>query len=128
MRLAINLVGLLLMVGVVAWFWLWPRRAFVASGNPLLDVASGERIIDIDVANGVYAPDIIAMQRGETLALRFHRKDPRPCAEHVIFHGLDIDEVLPIGGEKIIRVTPTLSGTIRFTCQMQMYQGELRVS
>ena len=128
MTLAINLVGLLLMSGVVAWFWLWPRRAFVASGNPLTDIASGERIIDITVADGVYTPDVIALQRGESVALRFHRQDTSPCSEHVIFHGLDIDEILPIGGEKTIRITPAQTGTIHFTCQMQMYQGELRVT
>mgnify|MGYP003575984610 CR=1 FL=1 len=82
---------------------------------------------DRDVSDGVYTRTVIRLQRCETATLRFHRRDPSPCAEHVIFHGLDIDEVLPVNGEKVIRITPPQAGTFAFTCQMQMYRGELRV-
>jgi plastocyanin domain-containing protein len=118
MIMLINIVGLALLAGVVLWFWLWPQHA-VAVG--------GDHSIDIEVANGVYTPDVITVKSGEPVTLRFHRRDASPCSEHVIFHGLDIDETLPAGGEKVIRITPSKPGTIRFTCQMQMYQGELRV-
>lgn len=128
MALIINIAGLALMAAVVVWFWLWPRRVVTAGDASNIDGVTGDRTIDIDVADGVYTPDVIALKRGEVVTLRFHRKDASPCSEHVIFHGLDIDEVLPIGAAKNIRVAPMTSGTFRFTCQMQMYQGELRVS
>jgi len=118
--MTINLIGLLLMAAVVIWFWLWRTKAVAVIGE--------NHVIEIKVANGVYNPDVIALRRGETATLRFHRLDPSPCAEQVVFHGLNISESLPIDGQKDIRVTPTQAGTFRFSCQMNMYQGELRVS
>jgi len=116
--LLVNTIGLALMALVVWWFWLWrPRR--------LARAADGA--IDIKVANGVYDPDYIETQRGKTLELRFFREDPSPCAQQVEFHGLDVSETLPVGKTKTVRVTPMQSGLFRFTCQMQMYQGRLRV-
>ncbi len=115
--LIVNGAGLLLIAAIVGWFWLWKPRA-----QPL---RSG--VIDIDVANGVYTPTVIDVKRGEPVTLRFHRLDASPCAEQVVFHGLDVSESLPLNGTRDIRLTPGRSGDYRFTCQMQMYQGLLRV-
>jgi plastocyanin domain-containing protein len=114
----VNIAGLLSMAAIVGWFWLWRPKspAVLASG-----------VIDITVANGVYEPSYIEVKRGDTVTLNFHREDPSPCAEQVIFHGLDISATLPIGATKAIRITPQRTGSYRFTCQMQMYQGKLNV-
>jgi plastocyanin domain-containing protein len=114
----VNIAGVLVMVAIVGWFWLWPRRHTVAAAG---------QVIHITVANGVYEPDSIAIRRGETATLNFHRVDPSPCAEQVIFHDLDISASLPIGGTRAIHIVPRRAGTFRFTCQMQMYQGTLKV-
>lgn len=114
----VNIAGVLVMIAIVGWFWLWPRRRAVTAGA---------QVIDITVANGVYEPDSIAIRRGETATLNFHRIDPSPCAEQVIFHDLDISASLPIGGTRAIRITPQRVGNFRFTCQMQMYKGTLQV-
>lgn len=114
----VNGGGIALMLLIVWWFWLWrPARHGAVAGDS----------VDITVANGVYEPDYIEMKRGTALTLRFHREDPSPCAEQVIFHGLDVSETLPVGKTKTIRIAPQHSGTYRFTCQMQMYQGKLKV-
>ena len=116
--LLVNMIGVALMALVIWWFWLWrPRQMAHAEGGA----------IDIKVANGVYEPDYIEAKRGEKLILRFHREDPSPCAEQVEFHGLDINATLPVGKTKTIELTPRQTGLFRFTCQMQMYQGKLRV-
>lgn len=119
MTIIVNTSGLLLIAATIFWFWLWRPRSAAR--------ANAANSIDITVANGVYIPDVIEIKRGETIALNFHREDASPCAEQVIFHGLDISETLPIGKTKTVRLTPAHSGTYRFTCQMQMYQGTLRV-
>jgi plastocyanin domain-containing protein len=115
--LLVNIGGLLAMAAIVAWFWLWPRRP----------AAAASQVVDIIVANGVYEPDKIAIRRGEPATLIFHRQDPSPCAEQVVFHGLDISADLPLGGARSVQLVPQRSGTFRFTCQMQMYQGRLQV-
>ncbi|MDB6062723.1 MAG: putative secreted protein containing plastocyanin domain [Verrucomicrobiaceae bacterium] len=117
MTLIVNGIGLLIIAAIIIWFWLWRARATQATTNA----------VDIVVANGVYKPDVIEMKRGTKLTLNFNREDPSPCAEQVIFHGLDISETLPVGKIKTIKLTPQHSGNYRFTCQMQMYQGTLKV-
>jgi len=115
----VNAAGIALMGFIAWWFWL---------SRPAGARATGQQVIDITVADGVYEPGWIEIKKGESVTLRFHREDPSPCAEQVIFHGLGISEQLPVGRPKTIRVTPKAPGTYRFTCQMQMYQGKLTVT
>jgi plastocyanin domain-containing protein len=114
----VNVGGAIAMAAIVAWFWLWKPKA---------SAATDKNVIDIAVANGVYEPNYLKIKRGTTTTLNFHREDPSPCAEQVIFHGLNISETLPVGATKSIRITPQQTGDYRFTCQMQMYQGRLQV-
>ena len=115
----VNGAGLGLMALIVWWFWLWqPRRARRATGDP----------VEIIVDDGVYDPAWIETPAGQPLTLRFLRKDPSPCAEQVIFQDLGVSEELPVGEYRDVTLTPREPGTYRFTCQMQMYQGQLRVT
>lgn len=114
----VNLGGLALMALIVWWFWLarsGPTRK--ADGNA----------VDIVVDHGVYEPSVIETNAGDTLTLRFERRDASPCAEQVQFHGLDVAEHLPVGEITTLTLTPKQPGNYRFTCQMQMYQGRLIV-
>lgn len=116
--LLINLSGVLLMLAIVWWFWLYrPARA----ARP----ESGA--IQIKVENGVYSPDRISVPINQPTRLRFLRKDPSACAATVIFDELDISADLPLEEVKELIITPTQSGTFNFSCQMQMYRGLLEV-
>ena len=108
MTLLINLAGLLLMVGIVWWFWL---SKSTTQSQPVSD--QGTTIVVAD---------------GETLTLHFDRQDPSPCAEQVVFHGLDVSEFLETGTITTVTLNNPPAGEYRFTCQMQMYQGRLIVS
>ncbi|MFE8070236.1 cupredoxin domain-containing protein [Marinobacteraceae bacterium S3BR75-40.1] len=114
----VNGIGLALIVFIVWWFWLWKPKSTQAAGGA----------VDITVNDGVYDPGYIETKAGETLTLRFLRKDPSPCAEQVIFHDLDVSETLPVDKPKSISLTPKTPGTYRFSCQMNMYQGTLKVT
>lgn len=112
--LAVNLGGVLLLGLIVWWFWLSRPRARIATQS-----------VDIEVANGVYTPAHISVPVGQPITLNFIRNDPSPCAEKVVFDELGITVDLPLGERTPVVVTPPAPGRYAFTCQMQMYRGEL---
>ncbi len=115
--LFINLLGVLLIVAIVWWFWLYkPETSSAETGNLL-----------ITVENGVYQPARVRIATGKETSITFLRKDASPCAEALIFPDLDISEELPLDREKIIRLPALQSGSYPFHCQMKMYKGELVV-
>ena len=116
----INLVGLVLMLAIVWWFWL-AKPASVQGG-------SNSDQVDILVDDGVYTPSRIEVPANQPITLRFLRKDPSPCAEQVIFDDFDISAELPVDEYKAITLTPRQPGEYDFTCQMQMYRGTLVVT
>ncbi|ABC33362.1 uncharacterized protein conserved in bacteria [Hahella chejuensis KCTC 2396] len=118
MTILVNLLGLGAMAFVIYWFWLWrPQNAARSAGGA----------IEITVSDGVYSPSHIEIPAGESATLRFLRKDPSPCAAMVIFDGLNISEELPVGQAKDIRIQAQEKGVYKFNCQMNMYQGSLKV-
>ncbi|MDA2918118.1 cupredoxin domain-containing protein [Desulfobacterota bacterium AH_259_B03_O07] len=116
--LIINLIGIILIIFIVWWFWLAKRgKAALITGNS----------VDVVVDGGVYEPGIINTKVGKPITLRFIRKDSSPCAEKVIFSDLDISADLPIDKPFELTFTPDKLGEFDFTCQMAMYRGKLIV-
>ncbi len=118
MNVLVNLVGLILMALVVWWFWLSHRNR--AAQPPTREAT-------IIVEDGVYSPASIRAEAGQSLTLHFDRRDPSPCAEQVIFQGLDTSEFLDTEKITTLTLNNLPAGRYRFTCQMQMYQGTLIV-
>lgn len=117
MILLTNIIGLLLFVFVIWWFWFsTPRVQKVNS-----------KIIDVIVDNGVYTPSPIEVKQGQELTLRFFRKDASPCAEKVIFEKWNLSADLPVEQATEIKIPTEEKGEFIFTCQMQMYRGILKV-
>jgi plastocyanin domain-containing protein len=117
MDIIINIAALVLIGMIVWWFWLSSPRAFKQSGE----------VVEVMVANGVYAPALIEAQQGKPLTLRFIRKDASPCAEKVIFNELGISADLPLNQSLEIVIPTDTAGSFEFTCQMQMYRGKLQI-
>jgi plastocyanin domain-containing protein len=113
----INIAAFALIISIVWWFWLSKPKAQKEGGN----------VVDIVVDNGVYTPSRIEVEQGRKLALRFVRKDASPCAEKVVFEDFNINADLPLNESKEIVLTPNEPGEYAFTCQMQMYKGNLVV-
>ena len=118
----INLAGLALIALIVWWFWLYQPAVVSASQS-----ASDPEELTIRVENGVYLPARVQLPADQPITLRFLRKDSSPCAEMVLFDDLGVTQQLPL--DQLIEVAlPALSpGRYPFTCQMQMYRGELVV-
>jgi plastocyanin domain-containing protein len=113
--LAINLVGIALIVFIIWWFWISKPKALRIETD----------VVDVVVDSGVYTPARIEVPAGRKVTLRFLRKDPSPCAEQVVFDSLGISEELTVGKAKEVEVFPAEPGEYVFTCQMQMYRGSL---
>jgi len=115
----INLLGLVLIGAIVWWFWLYkPREQASTEGGA----------VTIVVDNGVYQPAHIRLPANQPATLRFIRKDASPCAATVVFADLDISEELPLNKLKEVVLPPQPAGHYAFTCQMQMYRGELTMT
>jgi plastocyanin domain-containing protein len=112
----INIGGLVAIGFVVWWFWL---------ARPAALRAAGEGAIEVLVADGVYTPARIEVEAGRAVRLRFLRRDPSPCAEQVIFDGLEVAAELPVGSPRELSLTPPKPGEYPFHCQMNMYRGRL---
>ena len=118
----INLSGLGLIGLIIWWFWLYRPVSLVASQS-----GSGAKPITILVADGVYQPPRIRLSAGEPVILRFFRQDPSPCAEMVVFDSLNLTNELPLAQTTEIVLPALPAGNYPFTCQMQMYRGELLI-
>ena len=116
--LIINLLGVLLIGLIVWWFWIYKSK----------EVSVDDGAVTIIVDNGSYQPSRIRLPTGQATTLRFLRKDASPCAEMVVFSAFDISEELPLNKPKDINLPPMESGEYPFTCQMQMYRGELIIN
>ncbi len=116
--LLVNILGLTAAAFIVWWFWL---------SKNLPEAKAGDGALDIVVDGGVYEPSVIRASAGKPLKLRFLRKDKSPCAEKVIFSGLDVSAELPVGQPREVEFTPKSPGEYEFTCQMAMYRGKLIV-
>ena len=118
MSVFVNLIGILLIAFIVWWFWVYRAKSEAS--------VEGDKI-DIIVDAGVYEPSIIHAPLGKPITLRFHRKDQSPCAEKVLFDGLDLSADLPVDKPYELSFTPDKKGEFEFTCQMAMYRGKLVV-
>lgn len=117
--LLVNVIGLLLIGGIVWWFW--------GSESSPAPIQSGS-IAEIKVKDGVYQPAHIEAKANQPLTLRFIREDATPCAEVVIFSALNISQVLPMNKPVDIAIQVKNPGVYEFTCQMGMYRGKLIVT
>ncbi len=113
----VNLTGILLIIFIVWWFWFSYKKA----------IRIYSAIIAIDVKNGVYVPSRIEVPANENVTLEFLRKDTSSCSEYVVFDALNIHVQLPLNKKHQIVLGKLQPGKYAFTCQMQMYRGELIV-
>lgn len=116
--LLINIFGLVLIAGIIWWFWISTPKG--------IKVNKAE-VIDVIVDGGSYTPNTIQASVGESMVLNFIRKDPSPCAAKVVFEALELSADLAVGRPKKVSVSFKASGDYDFTCQMGMYRGTIHV-
>ncbi len=113
----VNLLGVLLIVWIVWWFWIYKPKA----------ISANDQQIKIIVENGVYSPAHIEIKSNTPSALIFLRKDASACAEQLLIPDLDIFQELPLNKPISIQIPAMDTGEYEFYCQMKMYRGSLVV-
>ncbi|MCO1334738.1 cupredoxin domain-containing protein [Microbulbifer sp. OS29] len=114
----VNAIGLLIILAVIWWFWLGPKR----SAGQLVSSAGKLQIL---VKDGVYEPDRIRLPAGCAVTLYFRREDPSPCSEWVLFPDLEVSAELALNKATPVEIPEAEPGEYPFNCQMQMYRGTL---
>lgn len=116
-QVAVNIGGVAL-IFAIAWFHWGPRTGFRATST------GGRQEAAVEVKGG-YSPDIIVVDAGRPVRLRFTRNETSSCTEKVVFDGLDISRSLPTGHEVVIDLPALEPGEYPFACQMGMVRGKL---
>lgn len=114
----VNGLGVMVIVAIIWWFWLWKPKQGTRASNGLLMV---------NVANGTYTPSTIDVIEGETITLEVVREDASPCAEFFIIDGLGVSVQLPLNKPQRVVINAPQPGDYSMHCQMNMYHGVLRV-
>jgi Cu+-exporting ATPase len=115
------LIGAIVLLGILAWFFLAPRRATQALSQ------GSEQSVDIIVKGG-YSPDTIQATVGVPLRITFDRQESGSCTEKVIIPAFRVAADLPANRRTTIVLTPDTLGTYEFACGMNMVHGKLIIS
>ena len=115
------LIGLAIISGI-AWFF-WGRRK---PGVRAAVASSGYQEAMVLVKGG-YTPDVIVVQHGRPVRLKFRREESATCSEMVVFNDFGKSAKLPTGETVSVEFLPEKPGEFEFTCQMGMLRGKLVV-
>jgi len=80
--------------------------------------------VTIRVGEG-YAPATVRAPAGAALTLVFLRDTDETCGQQLVFPTLNIRRDLPLNQPVEVPVTVPASGTLAFTCGMNMYRGSV---
>jgi plastocyanin domain-containing protein len=120
-RLLVDVVGLALIAFIVWFFWLVKAKGVRAAA-----ASSGfqEQLI---LVKGGYTPDVVVVQRGKPVRLKFLRQESASCSEMVLLPGFGKSARLPEGQAVSVEFLPGEPGEYEFACQMGMFRGKVIV-
>ena len=87
--------------------------------------ADGVQEIQVSVANGVYAPNVLRARAGQPLRIRVEVRERHSCATKLLVPDLGLAFDLPAGGSTELLVPATPKGSYLFTCGQKMVKGSL---
>jgi plastocyanin domain-containing protein len=106
---------------VVWFFWLVKKEGVKAA---LTSSGYQEAMI---LVKGGYTPDVIRVEAGTPVRLKFRREETASCSEMVIFPDFAKSARLPAGETVNVELMPKAPGRYDFHCQMNMLRGKLVV-
>ena len=120
-QVVVALFGLALTAVIPWYFWFAPKAETRVAVSK-----SGAQEVAVTVKGG-YTPDVIVVQAGRPVRLRFTRQESAACSEKVIFPEFNQNALLPQGEPITVEFTPEKPGEYGFQCPMGMLRGKLIV-
>jgi plastocyanin domain-containing protein len=87
----------------------------------------GPREVAIEAGVNGFAPWRVEARRGEPLVLVVTRTTDDTCATELVIPDAGVDAQLPLGRPVRVELTPSRSGTLRFSCARKAFQGQIDV-
>jgi plastocyanin domain-containing protein len=87
----------------------------------------GPREVAVRAGVNGFDPWRIEARVGEPLVLVVTRTSDDTCATELVIPDAGVNAQLPLGKPVRVELTPSRSGTLRFSCAMKMFQGEIDV-
>src|SRR4029453_2698197 len=112
------LLGSVLAVAGLGWFFFAPRKAHTAQ------LVGGVQRVEVTVRGG-YHPDVIRVRQGVPVELVFDRQESGDCTSRVVFGDFALSAALPAYERTTVRLTPGKAGSVGFACGMNMVHGTL---
>ena len=120
-EIIVTLTGLALS-GFVIWYFFFSARQTASA----VSTSGGMQEVDITVKGG-YSPNVIEVQRGQPVQMRFYRDEENTCSEELLLPDFSIRRDLPAFKTTLVELLPQQAGTFAFTCGMGMLRGSLVV-
>jgi plastocyanin domain-containing protein len=116
-------IGAVLLIGLVNWYFLGPRRA-----APVAAATDG-RTAEITIrVEGGYTPNAIEVPRGSRVRLTFDRQEDNPCSAELVIPDFDVRRDLPAFARTVVEFTADAPGRHEFACGMGMLRGSIVVT
>lgn len=92
-------------------------------------VATAPARFDIVVTSAGFEPKNVTVPRGKPVVLRFERRVERTCATEVVMSvdGQKIEKELPLNKPVEVAITFGATGTVKYSCSMDMIRGTITV-
>jgi plastocyanin domain-containing protein len=87
--------------------------------------SDGVQEITVEVANGVYRPNVLKARPGAPLRIHLVVRDRHSCATKLLVPDLKLDFDLPSSGAADLTLPAALPGSYLFTCGQKMVKGTL---
>jgi sulfite exporter TauE/SafE len=101
-------------------------RAVIADSGDAIGQATPDNVVTITVSDMIYTPGIIRAQANKPITLALVTEGSMGCTLGFVIPSLNIQKVLPQTGLTTLHLPPQKPGTLRYTCSLGMYGGEIQ--
>jgi plastocyanin domain-containing protein len=119
----VGMVALLIVTGIA--IFAAPAMLDRARPGSAVMAPDGVQEVTVEVANGIYEPNVIRAKAGVPLRLRVDVRERHSCATKLLVPDLGLDFDLPAGGTAVLTIPASKPGAYLFTCGQKMVKGSI---